>query len=463
MTDTSAYLAENQQRYLDDLDALLSIPSISSLPEHAEDVRSAAEWVAERLKSAGIEAVRTLETGGHPVVYGEWLHAEGKPTVLIYGHFDVQPVDPIDLWSDDPFAPTHRDGRVYARGASDMKASLLLSIEAVEALLRTDGSLPVNIKFFIEGQEEIGSPQLPPLVAANRDLLACDIVISGDGMQWSDDQPVVLLGMRGGCGLQIDVQGARTDLHSGLYGGAAPNPIHGLVRLLDTMHAPDGTVTVEGFYDDVVPLSAADRQAMAAIPLDEGDLAASIGANSLVGEPEYSAVERMWARPTLEINGIWGGFQGEGVKTVIPCEAHAKITCRLVPDQQPSRIVEVITQHAERNAPEGMAVHVEPLPFTALPYLIPSDHWGNRVLASVLEEVYGVAPYETRLGGSVPVCETFLTHLGAYTVALGFGQEDEGAHAPNEFVRLRDLERGRRAWALALQRMGSEKPAASAR
>lgn len=459
MTALDQYLEANLQRYRDDLDALLGIPSISSLPEHAPDVRRAAEWVAARLTAAGIEHVQLLETGGHPVVYGDLLHARDAPTILVYGHFDVQPVDPIDLWSNDPFEPVHRDGRVYARGASDMKANLLIGIEAVEAVLQASGGLPVNVKFFLEGQEEIGSPQLPATVAGHRDLLACDLVISGDGLQWSDDQPMVVLGMRGGCGLQIDVRGAKSDLHSGLAGGAAPNPIHALVRLLDLLHAPDGSVAVDGFYDDVVPLDAADREAIAAVPFDEEAYRTSLGARGLSSEPGYSVLERLWVRPTLELNGIWGGFQGEGVKTVIPAEAHAKITCRLVPWQEPRTIVERITQHVARHASPEVEVVVRPLPFVARPYLVPADFWGNRVVADALTGAYGQRPLATRVGGSVPVCEIFLRELRAYTVSLGFGREDEGAHAPDEFVRLRDLDRGRRIWADVLRRL----PEAAAR
>lgn len=452
------FFEANLQRYRGDLDALLRIPSISSLPEHAPDVRRAAEWVAARLTAAGMEHVQFLETGGHPVVYGDLVHARDAPTVLVYGHFDVQPVDPLDLWNNDPFEPAHRDGRVYARGASDMKANLLVGVEAVEAVLQTSGSLPVNVKFFLEGQEEIGSPQLPATVVEHRDLLTCDLVISGDGLQWSDDQPMVVLGMRGGCGLQIDVRGAGSDLHSGLTGGAAPNPIHALVRLLDSLHAPDGSIAVDGFYDDVVPLGGEDRAAIAAVPFDEEEYRASLGARGLSSEPGYSVLERLWVRPTLELNGIWGGFQGEGVKTVIPAEAHAKITCRLVPWQDPRAIVERITQHVARHAPPEVEVVVTPLPFVARPYLVPADFWGNRVVAEALAEAYGQRPLETRVGGSVPVCELFLTNLGAYTVSLGFGREDEGAHAPDEFVRLNDIDRGRRIWADVLHRLAREAP-----
>lgn len=448
------YLDERREQSLAELNDLLTIPSISSLPEHAADVQRAADWAANRLREAGMENVQILPTAGHPVVYGDWLHAPDKPTILIYGHFDVQPVDPLDLWETPPFEPQIRDGRLYARGASDMKGNLLESVLGVESLLKGEGTLPVNVKFFLEGEEEIGSPDLPPMVAKYRDLLACDLVLSADGSQFSEDRPLLETGLRGGCGIQIDVRGANSDLHSGQFGGAVVNPIHALVRILDTMHAPDGTITIEGFYDDVVNLSASERATIAEVPFDEDAYKAEIGVDDLFGEPGYSPVERTWIRPTLEVNGIWGGFQGEGTKTVLPNAAHAKITCRLVPNQDPPKIRRLLIEHVVRVAPPGVTVNARPLAFLARPYLIPADHWGNQIAAEVLTEIYGTPPYITRTGGSVPVCEIFLTNLGAYTVTMGFGLSDERFHAPNEFVRLASFERGQRAWAALLQRLG---------
>src|SRR5437763_4553291 len=288
MTTWESYLDAQRPRFLHELLDFLRIPSVSALPEHAGDVQRAARWVAERLQTAGLEGVQILPTGGHPVVYGEWLHAPGKPTILIYGHFDVQPADPVDLWTSPPFEPVVRDGRVYARGASDNKGNMLIPILAVEALLQADGALPINVKFFLEGQEEIGSPQLPAFVAAQRDLLACDLAISSDAGQYSEDQPALLVGLKGLAGVQVDVRGARTDLHSGLYGGAVPNPIHALVRLLDSMRGLEGKILVEGFYDQVVPLSAEDCAAIAAVPFDEAVYREHLGVDALVGEPGYT-------------------------------------------------------------------------------------------------------------------------------------------------------------------------------
>lgn len=349
------YLEEQQPRYQQELLQFLSIPSISALPEHAGAVQQAARWVAGRLTAAGLENVQVLPTGGHPVVYGEWLHAPGKPVVMIYGHFDTQPVDPLDQWTSPPFEPEVRNGRVYARGASDDKGSMLIPILAVEALLQAEGALPVNVKFFLEGQEEIGSPQLQALIASQRDLLACDLVLSADGGQYSEEQPGLLVAFKGLAEVQIDVRGARTDLHSGLYGGAVVNPIHALVYLLDSMRSPEGKILVEGFYDAVVPLSPEDRAAIAAIPFDEKTYKETIGVDALVAEPGYTSQEHIAGRPTLEVNGIWGGFQGEGIKTVLPNEAHAKITCRLVANQDPATIIDLITRHVERYTPPGGA------------------------------------------------------------------------------------------------------------
>jgi Acetylornithine deacetylase/Succinyl-diaminopimelate desuccinylase and related deacylases len=436
------YLVEQQSHHQDELLQFLSIPSVSSLPAHADDVQQAAQWVASRLTVAGLEQVQVLPTGGHPVVYGEWLHAPGQPTILIYGHFDTQPVDPVELWSSPPFEPVILGDRVYARGASDDKGNMFTPILAVEALLKTEEALPVNVKFFIEGQEEIGSPQLPSFIASHRDLLACDLVLSADGGQYDEDQPGVMLSCKGLVGVQIDVRGAKSDLHSGSYGGAVPNPIHALVAILDSLRSPEGKILVDGFYDTVLPLSAEDRAAIAEIPFDEQAYREKIGVSALLAEPGYTPQEHLAARPTLEINGIWGGFQGEGTKTVLPSEAHAKITCRLVANQVPEAIADLLIQHIKQHAPSGVEVAVHQLPGAARPYLIPADHWGNQAAAAVLQELYGKVPYQMREGGSIPVCELFQRNLGAYTVSFGFGLSDEQIHAPNEFFRLSSFRRG---------------------
>ena len=455
MTAWKSYLQKNQDRYLKELLEFLSIPSISSLKAHKADVAKAADWVAARMQAAGIENVQVLPTGGHPVVYGDWLHAPDKPTVLIYGHFDTQPVDPLELWSQPPFEPAVKEERVYARGASDDKGNMLAPILSLEAMLSTAHKLPVNVKCFFEGQEEIGSPQLPAFISANRELLACDLIFSADGGQWDEDQPALMIGLRGLCALQIDVQAARSDTHSGTFGGTIMNPIHALARLLDSMHTPKGKVAVEGFYDAVRPLSDTDRAQIAKIPYDESDYKAKLGVNELYGEPGFSTYERAWSRPTLEVNGIWGGFQGEGFKTVLPATAHAKISCRLVPDQDPQEMVKQVSAHVEKHAPEGVTVKVRPDPSMAYPYLIPHDHPGNRAARHVHREIYGKEPYFARMGGSIPVCGIFLKELGAHTVNFAFGLQDENVHGPDEFFRLKNFSRSQLAYALLLEKLHS--------
>jgi acetylornithine deacetylase/succinyl-diaminopimelate desuccinylase-like protein len=459
MTAWKSYLQENQSRYLKELLEFLSIPSISSLKEHKADVERAAEWVAARLLTAGIQNVQVLPTGGHPVVYGDWLHAPGQPTVLIYGHFDTQPVDPLELWSQPPFEPQIKEERVYARGASDDKGNMLAPILSLEAMLQTERKLPVNVKCFFEGQEEIGSPQMPAFISANRELLACDLIFSADGGQWDEDQPALMMGLRGLCGLHIDVRAGRSDTHSGTFGGTIMNPIHALVHLLDSMHTPQGKVAVEGFYDAVRPLSDIERAQIAAIPYDESNYKAQLGVDELYGEPDFSTYERDWSRPTLEVNGIWGGFQGEGFKTVLPATAHAKISCRLVADQDPQETLKRVSAHIEKHSPVGVTVKVRPDPSMANPYLIPADHPGNRAARRVHREIYGKEPYLARMGGSIPVCGIFLKELGAYTVNFAFGLQDENAHGPDEFFRLKNFSRSQLAYARLLEQLGSREVA----
>ncbi|MEO7019225.1 MAG: M20/M25/M40 family metallo-hydrolase, partial [Ktedonobacteraceae bacterium] len=357
-------------------------------------------------------------------------------------------------WTNPPFEPIVRNDRVYARGASDDKGCMLIPILAVEALLQAEGTLPVNVKFFLEGQEEIGSPQVPTLIAEQKDLFACDLVISADGAQYSETQPGLLVAFKGLAGVQIDVRGAKSDLHSGVYGGAVPNPIHALVHLLDSMRSSENHILIEGFYDTVVPLTEADRAAIAAIPFDAEAARAAIGITAHVAEAGYTPAEHLSARPTLEVNGIWGGFQGEGIKTVLPNEAHAKITCRLVANQEPTTIIDLISKHVAQHTPPGVQATVRPLPGTAKPYLVPVDHWGSQAAAAVLTEVYGKAPYIMRVGGSIPVCELFLSMLDAYTINFAFGLSDEQFHAPDEFFRLSSFRRGPVAYGKLLHRLG---------
>ncbi|MCC6170247.1 MAG: dipeptidase [Caldilineaceae bacterium] len=453
MSSWQEYLAVNRPRFIDEMLEFFRIPSVSSLPEHAGDVRRAGEWVANRMRQAGIEHVQILETGGHPVVYGDLLHTPGAPTVLIYGHFDTQPVDPEALWTNPPFMPVIDGDRIYARGATDDKGNMLVPILATEALLQSEGKLPLNVKYFFEGQEEIGSPQLPGFVERYKDLLACDVVVSSDGGQWSEEQPELALGARGLCALQIDVVGPQMDLHSGMFGGTVANPIHALVAILASMRSPEGKILVEGFYDDVHVLTPDEKAKIAAVPFDAVQEMARLGIDTLYGEPGYSPLEQRWVRPTLEINGIWGGFQAEGIKTVLPSEAHAKITCRLAPDQDPTQVADRVAAHVQKATPPGVKVNIRRFENSAVPYLMPADHPGNAAARRVHLRLYGKEPFYVRSGGSIPVLNMFLTSLGAYTVNFGFGLPDENIHSPNEFWRLSSFDRAQQAYCLLLHEL----------
>jgi acetylornithine deacetylase/succinyl-diaminopimelate desuccinylase-like protein len=457
MAHWETYLEDNQDRFTDELLDFLRIPSISSLIEHEADGVRAAEWVVARLEAAGVRDARILPTGGHPVVFARHERASDRPTVLVYGHFDTQPVDPLELWTRPPFDPVVHEGRIFARGASDDKGNMLIPILAAEAFLKGGGELPVNLKFFFEGQEEIGSPQLSGFMEENCDLLACDVVLSADGGQWSADRPCIVTGRRGLCALQVDVQGAGADLHSGTYGGTVLNPIQALARIAAGLHDADGRVAVQGFYDAVRSVEASEREQLAAVPHDDGRYADKLDVPALFGEPGYGTLERAWIRPTLEFNGIWGGYQGEGVKTVLPAKAHAKISCRLVPDQNPHRILELVGEHIRRQAPASARVTVQSMPGSAEPYVVSVEHPGNRAAARALSRIYGCRPYVVRMGGTIPVSGMFLRALGAHMINFAFGLDDECVHAPNEFFRLSSFIRGQKAWCRILEELASEK------
>jgi acetylornithine deacetylase/succinyl-diaminopimelate desuccinylase-like protein len=453
MTAWETYLSEHRESFLNELLDFLRIPSISALPPHAADVQSAAQWVQTRMKAAGIESVRIMPTGGHPVVYGEWLHAPGKPTVLIYGHFDTQPVDPLALWESPPFEPVIKEGRIVARGSTDDKGNMFIPIIVAEAMLKTGGRLPVNFKFLFEGEEEIASPHLASFIVKNKDLLSCDLVLSADGTQWTEEQPAMVLGTRGITSVFVDVQGPDHDVHSGTYGGAIANPIHALVQILSSLHDEDGRVTVKGFYDDVRLLTKGERAQVDQIPFDEPAFLRETGSVSLFGEKGFTTYERVGARPTLEINGIWGGFQGEGTKTVLPSTAHAKISCRLVADQDPGKIADLVLRHIHQAAPPGIKLKTAKSESGAGPYLIPPDHAGMRVAYSVLKDLYGKEPFWIRVGGTIPANAMFREYLGAYTIVFAFGLQDELQHSPNEFFRLSGYERGQKAYGMFLERL----------
>ena len=454
MTLWQNYLNKNRSRFIRELCDFIRIPSVSADPGHKDDVVAAAGWVASRLKVAGAENVSIMPTGGHPCVYGDWLHAGvSQPTILIYGHFDVQPAVPLELWTTPPFDPDIRDEKVFGRGASDDKGGMLIPILSFEAMMKTDGKLPVNIKFIFEGQEEIGSPNMPDFVAENRTLLAADMIFSSDGLQWTADEPNIVVGLKGLSSMELKVTGAKSDLHSGLHGGAVANPLLALSQILAGLKNAEGDILVEAFYKGVQELTDEDRAEIASVPYNEANYMAELGVDALHGEPGYSTRERAWARPTMDVNGIWGGYQGEGSKTVLPNEARAKITCRLVDGQEPQEVFEAIVSHAKKICPAGVKFSAERLVGSGTPFRVPRNHNASEMVRQVLEEVYGMAPYVTRLGGSIPIISTFLQEIGVHTTMFGFSIGDENLHAPNEFFRLRNFDRGQKAYCRLLEKL----------
>ncbi len=441
-----AYLVGNRRQRLDFYVDFLRIPSISTLPEHAADCRTAATFLADRLRAVGLEHVEIAETGGHPIVYADWLHAEGAPTVVAYGHYDVQPVDPVEEWQAPPFEPVVRDGRILARGASDDKSNVTILVQAIEAVLATRGRLPVNLRLVVEGEEEAASEHLEPWLIANRQRLGGDLALISDSGFFDGNLPAITVGLRGLMYAQIDVVGPFQDLHSGSHGGAVENPANALARIIAGLKDDHGRVLVPGFYDEVVPLSPADRAAFAALPFDEEAYRAAVGVPALVGEAGFSTLERRGARPTLDVNGIWGGFQGEGSKTIIPGRAHAKVSCRLVANQDPERIFERFRDYVVQIAPSGVRVEVTSLG-SGRPSLTSIDHPATRAAARALEATFGVGPVYSREGGSIPFVATFETVLGLPVTLLGFTPPNDNAHAPNEWMDLANYEKGIRAMA----------------
>jgi len=448
------YFSENREKHLEELNEFLRIPSISSLSEHKQDIQTAAKWLADHLQKLNIENVSVDQTAGHPVVYGEWLHAEGKPTILFYGHYDVQPVDPLHLWDSEPFNPEIRDNKLFARGASDDKGQVFMHLKMIEALFATEDTLPVNVKFIYEGEEEIGSPNLPAYVEEHKEKLAADLILISDTGLYAPGKPAVCYGLRGLTGVQIDVRGAKGDLHSGLYGGGVQNAIHALTDILASFRDEHGTIQVEGFYDKVLPLSEEERQAYRDLGFDEEALKGEIGVNELFGEEGYSYLEQTWARPTLEINGVFGGFTGEGIKTVLPAEAGAKITCRLVPNQDPNEIVQLLKAHIEKHKPKGVEITVSEFDKGA-PYLTPFDHPLIQAAGRSYERVYNVPTAFTRGGGSIPIVAAFDEILALPVVLMGFGLNSENFHAPNEHFHLENFDKGLRVLGDYLQEVST--------
>lgn len=436
------YARRNHSRFLDDLKALLRIPSISTLPEHQGDCRKAAESLLGDLKRIGMEHARLIETEVHPLVYADWLHAEGKPTVLIYGHYDVQPADPLDEWQTPPFEPTERNGNIYARGAVDDKGQVVAQMKALESLMAANHGLPLNVRVLLEGDEEVGGEGIANYVASKPADLKADFALVSDTELFAPGLPTLCVGVRGMIYTEIEVRGAKTDLHSGVYGGAAPNPFFAIAHIIAKLKDEEGRILIPGFFDDVVRPSAEELAAWHSLPFDEEEYRKTeVGSKQLVGEPGFSVLERTWARPSLDVHGIPGGFIGAGAKTVIPAKAQAKISMRLVPNQTPAKAFALYKSYVEEIAPRGVEVDVR-LVHAGDACLIPVDNPYIRAATQALHEVWGKDTVFIRSGGSIPIVGDFQRHLSLPSVMMGFGLPDDNLHAPNEKFNLKNFELG---------------------
>jgi acetylornithine deacetylase/succinyl-diaminopimelate desuccinylase-like protein len=444
----------NRDRYVDELKAYLAIPSVSALSEHADDLKRCAQWTADELTRVGLENVRLIETPGNPVVYGDWLHAEGAPTILFYGHYDVQPVEPLDEWVSPPFEATVREGEIYARGAADDKGQIFMHFKAVEACMRQNGRLPVNMKFILEGEEEIGSENLDDFVRAHKDELAADVVVISDTPMFDRGVPSICYGVRGLAYLQIDLRGTKTDLHSGSFGGAVANPAFVLVQILNQMKDRSGRVRIPGFYEDVRELTAAERAEYARLPFNERRYRTELGAPKLYGETGYTTLERLWGRPTFEVNGLLAGFTGEGAKTVIPAVAMAKVSMRLVLDQDPDTIAKRFEDHVRKVAPKTVELTVTRM-HGGKPWMTDFDNPFVQAAGRAIEKGFGRTPVFNREGGSIPVVSTFQEVLGLPSVLFGIGLPDENAHAPNEKLDLVNFHNGIVATSVLYEEIGA--------
>jgi acetylornithine deacetylase/succinyl-diaminopimelate desuccinylase-like protein len=445
-----AWLAANRQRLLDELLVFISKPSVSTDPAYAEGMAAAAGLLEARLKRIGMQEVRRLNAGGHDSVYASWCGAPGRPTILVYGHYDVQPPDPLALWETPPFEPTIRDGRIHARGASDDKSPLWIAVSAIEAWLAVTGGLPLNVRLLLEGEEEIGSRSLPAIMQAHRDLLAADVLVSADGGRWRPGLPTINTNSRGIVSMEVSVRTAGTDLHSGRYGGPVGNAAMVLARLLATLHDAENRIAVPGFMDGLKRPSNADFAGMRGLDFDEAAFFAEIGARTGAMEPGVELLESLWLRPTIEVNGIWGGYQGPGGKTVIPAEAHAKLSCRLGPGQDPARAGAAVAAHLRRHCPAWADLTVKLERKGTAAYAVPDDDPHLLAIERVIERVHGRRPLRVGVGGTLPISAMAKEALGLETVMLSYAIADERIHAPNEFFRLSSFDDGLKAWARAL-------------
>jgi acetylornithine deacetylase/succinyl-diaminopimelate desuccinylase-like protein len=425
------FINVNRDRYLEELKAFLAIPSISALPQHAADVKRCAQWCGDEMRRVGMENVKLIDTPGNPVVYGDWLGAESAPTILFYGHYDVQPVDPLELWKSPPFEATIRDGEIYARGSADDKGQVFMHFKAIEAHLKQNGRLPVNMKIILEGEEEVGSVNLDDFIRAHRDELGADVVVISDSAMFGRGVPSICYGLRGLVYFQLDLRGSSTDLHSGSFGGAVANPAFVLAQVLAQMKDRGGRIRIPGFYDDVVPLQEEERKAWATLPYNEKQYKKDFGVPKLFGESGYTTLERTWARPTFEVNGLLSGFTGEGAKTVLPAVAMAKVSMRLVPNQSPDKIAGLFEAHVKDITPKTVELKVTRM-HGGKPWMTSYDNPFVQAAGRAIEQGFGRKPVFTREGGSIPVVSTFQEELGLPSVLFGVGLPDENAHAPNE-------------------------------
>jgi acetylornithine deacetylase/succinyl-diaminopimelate desuccinylase-like protein len=448
------FINVNRDRYVEELKAFLAIPSISALPDHIAEVRRCADWCAGEMRRVGLQNVRLAETPGNPVVCGEWLGAAGAPTILFYGHYDVQPVDPVDLWESPPFDATIRDGEIYARGSADDKGQVFMHLKAIEAYLTPGGRLPVNIRIILEGEEEVGSLHLDEFVRRHRAELQSDVVVISDSAMFARGIPSICYGLRGLVYFQIDLRGSSTDLHSGSFGGAVANPAFVLAQMIAQLKDRGGRVKIPGFYDDVRPLEEAERKAWAALPFNEKKYRKDFGVPKLAGESGYSTLERVWARPTVEVNGLLSGFTGPGAKTVLPATAMAKISMRLVPNQDPNRVASLFEEYIRSIAPKSVELKVTRMQ-RGKPWMTSYDNPFIQAAARAIEKGFGRPPVFTREGGSIPVVSTFQEDLGLPSVLFGVGLPDENAHAPNERLDLSNFHNGIIASAHLYREIGS--------
>jgi acetylornithine deacetylase/succinyl-diaminopimelate desuccinylase-like protein len=448
-----AFLETEKPAIMERLLELVSVPSVSTDPAYEAGMAKTRDVLLERIRRMGFANVQTIEAGGHPAVYGEWLKAEDRPTLLVYGHYDVQPPDPLELWDSPPFEPDTRNERIYARGISDDKAPFSIALETIAAFLSVEGKLPFNIKILLEGEEEMGSATLEALFRNHRELLTVDAVLSADGARWRPDLNTVNIGSRGNAGFEFTVRTASKDLHSGRYGGIVPNALHVLSDLIASLHAIDGSVSVPGFYDGARDLTDADRQELGAIPFDEESFLDATGAKPL-GEPGYSTLERLWLRPCLDVNGMWGGYTGPGGKTVIANQAFAKVTIRSVPGQDAEQVAQSVKDFLASRCPPGCTVSFGADRGHSAAYELPSEHPLLTAAEMALTETYGSAPYRIRIGGTLPLTDIVRRVLGVETVMLSFSIADEDYHAPNEFFRLSSIDEGLRTWTMLFRRLG---------